>query len=199
MTLSQLPPHPQRSAEMEQYATEGDFAARWISAINEAGDIDEETHVVDLGAGNGILGIGLVLAGAAAATLIEVDGEAATAAKQGVRQLGLGERVEVKTIDLTSITKIPAEIQCDLIIMNPPWGFQKRGADRPFLELALRSEAEVIHLLHAAQATHPPAMANDAGWQSEELLAGRFRLPAKHTHHRSRMKETEVKCWRFFR
>ena len=54
MALSNLPPHPQHDVSLEQYATEGDFAARWIAEIVERGDIDEETRVVDLGAGNGI-------------------------------------------------------------------------------------------------------------------------------------------------
>lgn len=199
MTLSQLPSHPQTSARLEQYATEGDFAARWIAAIIEAGDLNESTRVVDLGAGNGILGIGLVLAGAASATLFEIDEEAAQAAQLGIEKLGLSDRVTVIRSDLSLISQLPAEIGCDLIITNPPWGYQTKGADRPFLNLALSSTAHTVHLLHAGEATHPSAMARDAGWQSEVLLKGQFRLPARHTHQTSEMKETAVKCWRFFR
>ena len=51
MELSKLPPHPQHNVELEQYATEGDFAARWIAEMIERGDLDASTHVVDLGAG----------------------------------------------------------------------------------------------------------------------------------------------------
>ena len=51
MALSNLPPHPQRDATLEQYATEGDFAARWIAEIDHGGDLDEDTRFFDLGAG----------------------------------------------------------------------------------------------------------------------------------------------------
>ena len=73
MELSKLPPHPQHDVTLEQYATEGDFAARWIAEIIARGDLDETTRVVDLGAGNGILGIGCYLAGSASTLLVEVD------------------------------------------------------------------------------------------------------------------------------
>jgi len=48
MELSKLPPHPQHNVELEQYATEGDFAARWIAEMIERGDLDASTRVVDL-------------------------------------------------------------------------------------------------------------------------------------------------------
>ena len=73
MALSKLPHHQQRDVALEQYATEGDFAARWIAEMVERGDLNEDTRVVDLGAGNGILGIGCLLAGAASALLVEMD------------------------------------------------------------------------------------------------------------------------------
>ena len=73
MALSNLPPHPQHDVSLEQYATEGDFAARWIAEMVERGDLDEATKVADLGAGNGILGIGCYLAGAASTLLVEKD------------------------------------------------------------------------------------------------------------------------------
>ena len=48
MALSNLPPHPQRDVSLEQYATEGDFAARWIAEIVERGDLEAKTRVADL-------------------------------------------------------------------------------------------------------------------------------------------------------
>ena len=199
MTLSQLPKHPQNSVELEQYSTEGDFAARWISAIVEAGDLNSESKIVDLGAGNGVLGIGLLLAGCAHATLLEIDDEAASRAGEGLTTLNLNERAELLVQDLTNWKQWPEHLNCDLVIMNPPWGFQKAKADRPFLELAFSSPAKSIHLLHSASATHPPALAKELGWRGEVLLEGTFRLPANFEHHKQGIAETAVKCWRFVR
>ena len=44
MALSKLPPHPQHDVTLEQYATEGDFAARWIAEIVQRGDLGEGTR-----------------------------------------------------------------------------------------------------------------------------------------------------------
>ncbi len=198
IALSKLPVHPQQSPDLEQYVTEGDFAAKWISAIIQAGDLDETSSVVDLGAGNGILGIGCTLATGAKSTLIEIDAEACEAARKGVSEHELEELCEVIQSDLPPL-KTFSKIPCDLIIMNPPWGFQTSRADRPFLDLAFSSRARVIHLLHSAKATHPQAMARDAGWESEVFLQGTFRLPATYGFHDKRMSETPVICWRFTR
>ena len=185
MALSNLPPHPQRDATLEQYATEGDFAARWIAEIVQRGDLDEDTRVVDLGAGNGILGIGCLLAGAESVLLVEQD-------EQCVHDY---ENVEWLIGDVTEWSG--AEV--DLIIMNPPWGVQIAMADRPFLEGAFSSAAQVIYLLHSARATHIESLAKSFNWAGEVVLSGSFRLPAQYGHHRSNEGTTDVSVWRFIR
>ena len=199
IALSRLPPHPCKDASLEQYATEGDFAARWLTAIVEVGDLENGIQVVDLAAGNGILGIGAVLLGAGSATLVELDSNALDAARNGVSSLGLSDSVECVQADVTDWLQWPEERECGLVVMNPPWGYQSKGADRPFIEAALASPANAIHLLHAGDATHPPAMAREAGWSAEVLLEGEFRIPATYAHHLSRERSTSVKCWRFTR
>ena len=70
--------------------------------------------------------------------------------------------------------------QVDIVIANPPWGVQKHGADRIFIEAALRC-APVLHILHSAkmQNTYP---------EGEVILeGGEFRMPAPHKTCSSRM------------
>ncbi len=185
MALSNLPPHPQHDVSLEQYATEGDFAARWIAEMVERGDLDEATKVADLGAGNGILGIGCSLAGAASTLLVEKD-PACQHDYEGVEWL-IGDISEWNGHDV------------DLVIMNPPWGVQISMADRPFLEAAFNSNAKVIYLLHSTKARHIQPLAKSLGWLGEEALGGTFRLPAQYEHHRSREEGTKVTVWRFVR
>ena len=185
MALSRLPAHPQTQVELEQYPTEGDFAARWIAEMVLQGDLDEHTRVVDLGAGNGILGIGCKIAGAASALLVEMD-EACVHPYPDVTWL-------VDDVRAWSGTDV------DLVVMNPPWGVQTTRADRAFLDAAFASKAQVVHLLHSAKATHIEGVAKAAGWTGEGILSGRFRLPAAYAHQSSAMGETEVSVWRFVR
>jgi predicted RNA methylase len=185
MALSNLPPHPQHDVSLEQYATEGDFAARWVAEIVQRGDLDQETKVVDLGAGNGILGIACHLAGAKSTLLVEKD-ETCHHDYEGVGWL-LGDIKEWNQKDV------------DLVIMNPPWGTQTSMADRPFLESAFSSDAKVIYLLHSSRATHILPLAESYDWSGEIVLEGAFRLPAKYGHHRSREGTTRVTVWRLTR
>ena len=185
MELSKLPPHPHLDVSLEQYATEGDFAARWIAEIVQRGDLDGHTRIVDLGAGNGILGIGCHLAGADSVLLVEKDGRCQHDF-EGVDWL-IGDVQEWSGNDV------------DLVIMNPPWGAQVAMADRPFLEAAFNSEAGVVYLLHSAKATHVLPLAESMGWKGEVVLGGTFRLPPQYEHHHSREGATKVSIWRFIR
>ena len=185
MELSKLPPHPQHDVKLEQYATEGDFAARWIAEIIQLGDLDDSTRVVDLGAGNGILGIGCHLAGAASTLLVEIDSDCQHDFS-GVEWL------------IGDVNDWPGE-DVDLIIMNPPWGVQTPKADRSFLEVAFNSQAKVIYVLHSSRSTHLEPLAESRGWVGEIVLKGAFRIPATYAHHQSQNDVTEVSVWRFVR
>ena len=190
MRLSRLPPHPMRNAELEQYSTEGDLAARWLLMIDDL----NESRVADLGAGNGILGIGAHLLGASRVWLIEADAEVASVAELASRGM---EGVEVLKHVIQGT--LPEKIDPQTIIMNPPWGRQTRGADLPLLEAAFSSSADIIHIMHSAEATHLETVAESFGWVGEVLLEQAFRLPATYEHHTARAAETRIKCWRFKR
>ena len=73
MLLSGLLPHPCDSVELEQYTTDGDLAARWLADISAFDDLTEGCTVADLGAGNGVLGLGALAMGAGRAILVEAD------------------------------------------------------------------------------------------------------------------------------
>lgn len=195
MALSSLEPHPMQRADLEQYATEGDLAARWMAAAASYGDL-EGRQVVDVGAGNGVLGLGAHLLGAAAVRLIEADASVAEVAVRNAAQVEAQAEVVVKVVvnaeDLGSV-------EGSVLVSNPPWGVQSIGADRPVLEAMFTSDAEVIHLMHHADAGHVEAMAASHGWGSEDVLRASFRLPLVHVHQRSGRRLTEVLCRRFTR
>ncbi|MCS5536730.1 MAG: methyltransferase [Candidatus Poseidoniaceae archaeon] len=190
MALSRLPEHPQTNAADEQYSTEGDLAARWLSTIDGL----ENRRVADLGAGNGVLGIGAHLLGASHVWLIEADSDAAEVARTASSSFPDVE-VLVHRID----GELPAEVQPETVIMNPPWGWQTKAADRPLLIAAMKSSADLIHLMHSAKATHIERLAEEHAWSANPTLEAEFRLPARYQHHVSRMSSTPVKCWRLSR
>ena len=173
IALSKLPAHPCNSVELEQYQTEGNLAALWLSQIDGFDGLEGKT-VLDLGAGNGILGYGAQLFGAEV-TFVECDIDAAELCKK------LGNTIvgKVGEVDLPEV---------DIVICNPPWGVQTHGADRAFIDAALQC-APIVHMMHSAAATHLP--------EGQIILEGEFRMPATYHHHTSKMGATAIKCWRF--
>jgi predicted RNA methylase len=193
MLLSGLEPHFSNSVELEQYATDGDLAARWLADIAAFGDISEGCKVADLGAGNGVLGLGTLAMGAGRAILVEADEAACDVAKSNAESMGFADSVEVIQAMLGSD---PIDlISADVVISNPPWGRQTPRADRPFLEAIINAEVPA-HLLHSAEATHIQPLFEGAGWSAERYGEADFSLPAKFTHHSRERGKTRAAFWR---
>ena len=167
-------------------------------AVDELDGFEQST-VVDMGAGNGILGIGALLLGASKVIFVETDPAALEAIETNIDALekNLQGRAELWPATV-GLDELPLE-DVDIIVMNPPWGVQREKADRAFLEAAFGSKAASIHVLHSDKATHLEPMAREQGWWAEVVLRTEFRLPPTYAHHAQRKGKTDVKCWRFFR
>ena len=193
MLLSGLEQIQFQSIELEQYATDGDLAARWLADISTFGDLHEGCSVVDLGAGNGALGLGAMALGAGGAILIESDAEACQIAELNAEKIGFSEAVQViratlgeKTVDIEA---------ADLVISNPPWGRQSPKADRPFLDAMLSAQV-TSHLMHSAEATHIEPLFEEHGWSVERYGEADFALPAAYSHHSRQRGKTRAAFWR---
>ena len=196
--LSKLAPHPCKDVSLEQYATEGDLASYWMLAVDELDGFEQST-VVDMGAGNGILGIGALLLGASKVIFVETDPAALGAIETNIDALENDLRGRAELWPATvGLDELPLD-GVDIIVMNPPLGVQREKADRVFLEAAFGSKAASIHVLHSDKATHLEPMAREHDWWAEVVLRTEFRLPPTYAHHAQRKGKTDVKCWRFFR
>jgi putative methylase len=128
------------SAELEQYSTPAPIAARLLHNAFLRGDIADK-RVVDLGCGTGVLALGAALLGGVV-TGVDSDERALEIARTNAKLLG------AKVVWLKSSIE-SFEGSYDTVVMNPPFGAQKRRSDRPFLRTAV-SVGEVIYLLHNA-------------------------------------------------
>ena len=125
--LFNSPDFYQPKPELEQYATPVDIVAEIIKLANSQGDLSG--NVVDLGCGTGRLAIGAALLGAEV-TGYEIDNDALELAKNYSKEHDLD--IRWGNLAIENIDK-----KYDTVIMNPPFGSQRPGADRAFLEKSL--------------------------------------------------------------
>ena len=124
---------------LEQYPTPSVMASDILFMAYIEGDISGRT-VNDLGCGTGIFAIGASLLGGDAAGF-DVSPEAVDIARANAGRLGAD--VGFTVCDISGVTR-----KADTTIMNPPFGSQKRNADRPFLDKAMELSDSVysIHM-----------------------------------------------------
>ncbi|HII24966.1 MAG TPA: methyltransferase [Candidatus Poseidoniaceae archaeon] len=194
MQLSSLTPHPCQSVELEQYPTEGNLAAAWLTKIG-LGDGFEGKHVLDLGAGNGVLGIGAAFLGAKHVTLVECDPMTVEVLQENVRNVDgmamctiLESRVEGRPLTL--------EVPVDMVIMNPPWGVQTQRADRAFFETIFAMNIPLVHFIHSIEAEHLLPLADANGYELHSIYQDDFRLPPAYAHHSKNKASTRIRCYR---
>ncbi len=140
MALERLKAFSLPSAALEQYATPAPIAAQLLHFAYMRGDIWHK-RVVDLGCGTGILAIGAALLGATS-TGVDTDERALEVAQINA---------DIVSADVTWVKSSIDDFQgtYDTVVMNPPFGAQKRHSDRPFLLTATRV-GTVVYLLHSA-------------------------------------------------
>ncbi|HID90498.1 TPA: methyltransferase domain-containing protein [Candidatus Bathyarchaeota archaeon] len=187
--LSRVAPHPSPTPRLEQYTIDADTAATilWLAAWTY-GDIAGKV-VFDLGCGTGRLGIGASLLGASKVVGIDIDAQAIGTAVENGRKAG----ADVCWIigDISCLRG-----RCDVVIQNPPFGVQRRRADRPFLSKALEM-ARVTYSLHKGGSREfIKAFALRHGGQVTDVLSLRTPIPPMFPFHTKRRHIVDVDLFR---
>jgi len=142
MFLSQIKPHPSPKASLEQYTIPAEIAATMLHIAAYTHDDIAGKTVLDLGCGTGRLALGAAFLVAKQVVGVDVDRTAVKLALENSVQKGLRKKVQWVTADIDAVRG-----SFDTVLQNPPFGIQKRGADRKFLEKALET-GRVVYSLH---------------------------------------------------
>lgn len=121
--------HPR--PELEQVVTPAEAAADMLDMVQRLVGVPG-TPVTDLGCGTGRLAIGAALLGADPVVGVDLDPAALLAARAAANAAGVS--VEFLEADVATW-----ERSGEVVVMNPPFGAQRRHADRPFWDAGLRS------------------------------------------------------------
>lgn len=179
--LSKLKGFEKPRPKLEQYRTPGEVAATILWMIRN--DLKDAT-ILDLGSGTGVLSIGASLLGARKVYSVEVDERAAEIQGENVEELGL-ENVEIMVKDVEELDPPNA----DLVLMNPPFGVQKKHADKPFLKKAFQTKAPTYTIQKVESKEFLESFSEKNGYQSELVTTFKYRLPRTQPYHEKRIHE----------
>jgi putative methylase len=135
--IERIPPPVSPKREWEQVATPAEAAADLLLAAVRLGGIAGRS-VVDLGSGTGRLAVGAALLGANPVVGVEIDPTLVDAATTAAAAADAG------------VTFVTADVRewkgaADMVLMNPPFGAQRRHADRPFWDAAFDTARQSVH------------------------------------------------------
>ncbi len=175
--------------ELEQYVTPPSLASEIVVTAELMGDLE---LVIDLGCGTGILAIASALLGAKAVGF-DIDAEALRIARKNAKA------VEVQVDFVLSDVRFVEVSRRGTVIMNPPFGIQRRHADRPFLFKAMEI-ADVIYTIHSAGSERfIRRVCAENGFEVTHLW--RYKIPLKRTYafHEKEFKWIAVEVYRLRR
>ncbi|MGP8076391.1 MAG: METTL5 family protein [Thermoplasmata archaeon] len=181
-----LPPNP--AAPLEQVATPAEAAANLLGVLDRRVGLAGRS-VLDLGSGTGRLAIGAALLGADPVTGVEVDSALVPMARAAAR--AAEATVEFHLSDVAGWDR-PA----DVVVMNPPFGAQRRHADRPFWDRAFTLARTAIGAFASSESrTFIARLALDRDAHVVEVEPVPWNLPRTFPHHRADNVRLAVDRW----
>ena len=181
-----LPAEP--AAPLEQVGTPAEAAADLLLALDQRVGLRDRS-VADLGCGTGRLAIGAALLGAAPVFGVEVDERLLPVARESARSLNV-------TVEFRAADVVDWDRPTDLVVMNAPFGAQRRHADRPFWERAFSlARRSVGAFASSASRTFIARLALDRGAHVIEVEPVPWNLPRTFPHHRAANVRLAVDRW----
>jgi putative methylase len=191
MTLQQLMPLETRSEKLEQYSTPADIAADVVWDAFSEGDIQGKS-VADLGCGNGVLSVAAKLMGASEVLGVDLDPRAVRIASENAKILGLD--ITFREGDVSSISG-----RFDTVVQNPPFGAQKKHADRAFIRKSLELAPRVYSLHNAGTETFVARMVEALGAKCRPVKRFKFEIPFAFEFHKKPKESFSMVLLRFER
>lgn len=186
--LAAVPPFPSPDPGREQVVTPAEAAAALLESADRWEGLAGRS-VLDLGCGTGRLAIGSALLGATPVHGVDVDPTAIEVARKAATTAGA--EVDFAVGEVRDCAD-PAE----LVVMNPPFGAQRRHADRPFWERALALARRGVYAFALADSrSFIERQAVARGAAILEVRPVPWALPRTFAHHARRSVSLAVDLW----
>ena len=190
--------------ELEQYCIDAQSAVDIVYFAGvEFNDIKNQL-VIDLGTGTGRLSITCAYLRASYILSVDIDMNALKILKTNINNLGLETIILPICSDINHFEIVrqllPKELHITTI-ENPPFGVQKKTADRYFLKKAF-SFSDVVYSIHLAnQKVHQfiTSFIRKFNWEIDYVFPFQLKLDRTYEFHKQKTKSVDVNIYRFKR
>ncbi|HKZ93332.1 MAG TPA: METTL5 family protein [Candidatus Bathyarchaeia archaeon] len=191
--LQQVEPYPSPKARLEQYTIPVDVASEILFIAAYVNDDILGKTVVDLGCGTGRLAIGAAFIGAREVVGVDVDVLAVRKAKEVAEKLNVKERLNWIVGDIGVLRG-----KSDTVLQNPPFGVQRRTADREFLLKALELAPRIYSLHKGGESTRAfiKRFIESKGGKVTSIFQMKLDIPRMFEFHTKRKHEVDVDLYR---
>ena len=191
--LSGIEVNPLPKAYLEQYTTPSNVAAETLYLAAYVYDDVIGKTVMDLGCGTGRLAIGAALLGAKDVFGVDVDGVAVRVAQKNAEIMGVKEKTHWILADIDVV-----EGTFDTILQNPPFGVQRRRADRQFITKSLESSS-TIYSFHKSGDTNREFIKRfieEHGGKITNIFPTSMEIPRMFKFHTKKKQSIQVDLYR---
>ncbi len=191
--LQQVEPHQSPKAYLEQYTIPPRVASEVLFLAAYVNDDVIGRIVVDLGCGTGRLVIGAAFLGAANTIGVDIDNETVRIAEKSAEKLGLKAKTNWVIGDINGLRG-----RFDTVLQNPPFGVQKRNADRKFLLKALELAPRIYSLHKGGESNRAfiKKFIEGHGGKVTGIFPMKLNIPRLFKFHTERKHEVEVDLYR---
>jgi putative methylase len=184
IALQRVKPFASPNPTDEQYPTPAIIAADMVYLAYSQGDIAGQ-KVGDLGCGTGMLAISAKLLGAREVVGLDKDQAALDVARENA--LMMGTEIRLCMGDVSDFQE-----KVDTVVMNPPFGSQRRHADLPFIDKAMEIAMVSYSLHNASTQDFLVKRVSSSGRKAEVLKRYKLEIPHTFAFHKKAKQDVEV-------
>eukprot|EP00270_Netrium_digitus_P018442 TRINITY_DN7002_c0_g2_i2.p1 TRINITY_DN7002_c0_g2~~TRINITY_DN7002_c0_g2_i2.p1 ORF type:complete len:211 (+),score=51.45 TRINITY_DN7002_c0_g2_i2:231-863(+) len=184
--------------QLEQYPTGPHIAARILYTMESSfGDVEGRT-VMDMGCGCGTLGIAASLLSAGHVIGVDCDADALAIAAGNCSEMEV--EMDFLHADIRNVPLKGDSLCVDTVVMNPPFGTRRKGADMEFLWAACQIARVAVYSLHKSSTREHvkrTAMKLKTVKSAEVVYELRYDIPLLYSFHRRAEVDIAADLWRF--